>query len=701
MHKPLNAPVKIKSSPVMISEKITMDDLENTGRSIISQKRFVGVFVFLLLCLTVLISLGSSIHSQLLTVGEALWDNYYVLDPDASSPSCNTQINIEDEINKQILSNSNELDLFEAEPISRDDIRHSIENNLVLCGEKHKLFNQIQTQLTPLLINYKSIETGLADWLLSNLDSKKFLLIIILFICAIAATLKNEHIALTSVEKPTQELVSAFFQLFANSAISYSFWIYHDTLAATENSSFLLQEYWLIGFMSLSIVNAYTLFKLSRANLTIPRLKDLLSVPLYVYMCIIAFAYFNLHNNHPSGLAIYINQLTNLSNIFLNIGLYVFIGMILKHTQIPVLCFNVLRPWQLAPPLLASIIIFATAYPTAFTGASGIFILAVGGLIYEELRKSGASRPLSLATTAMSGSMGVILNPCLLIVIIAALNKEVTTDGLYDWGFIVFLMSASIFSSFVLFKNKGPLIGTKSIPDSFKAMLHASTKLVPYITLGLIVVVGFNLILGVQFNEYSAPLILPIVLTVILAYERLWLNKTKRIHSFVTLTADSAGESSVHIGALLMLIALSICLGGVLERSEAIEFIFPASLSSPWIAMLISLILLTIIGMFMDPFGAVILVSATFSHIVIQAGVHPLHFWMVALVAFELGYLSPPVALNHLLTRLVVGNNELQESIEDTASGSFYQRNERILLPIIVMMITLLITAFVPLALYS
>lgn len=46
----------------------------------------------------------------------------------------------------------------------------------------------------------------------------------------------------------------------------------------------------------------------------------------------------------------------------------------------------------------------------------------------------------------MSGSLGVVLNPCLLIVVVAALNKEVTTSEMYGWGFWVFIMSATLFS---------------------------------------------------------------------------------------------------------------------------------------------------------------------------------------------------------------------------------------------------------------
>jgi len=66
-------------------------------------------------------------------------------------------------------------------------------------------------------------------------------------------------------------------------------------------------------------------------------------------------------------------------------------------------------------------------------------------VIYHEVRAAGGTRHFALAATAMSGSLGVVLRPCLLIVMIAALNKEVTTNGLYHWGFYVFLLTSTLF----------------------------------------------------------------------------------------------------------------------------------------------------------------------------------------------------------------------------------------------------------------
>ncbi|WP_156506276.1 TRAP transporter large permease subunit, partial [Oleiphilus sp. HI0117] len=124
---------------------------------------------------------------------------------------------------------------------------------------------------------------------------------------------------------------------------------------------------------------------------------------------------------------------------------------------------------------------------------------------------------------------------------------------------------------------------------------------------------------------------------------------------------------------------------------------FPSDFSSIWTAMALMVCALVVMGMIMEAFGAVILVSQTIATVAYQAGIDPIHFWMMTLVAFELGYLSPPVALNHLLTRQVVGEEEALKADEEVKDGTFYQRNERILMPMMTMGSVLLIVAFGPL----
>ena len=126
--------------------------------------------------------------------------------------------------------------------------------------------------------------------------------------------------------------------------------------------------------------------------------------------------------------------------------------------------------------------------------------------------------------------------------------------------------------------------------------------------------------------------------------------------------------------------------------------LLPETFQSIWVCMTMLVVLLVLIGMVMDPFGAVVLVSGSIAAVAYTNGIAPLHFWMVTLVAFELGYLSPPVALNHLLTRQVIGEDEARQAqLEASRAPTKWLRHERVLLPVCVMSITLLLTAFVPL----
>jgi ketosteroid isomerase-like protein len=87
-------------------------------------------------------------------------------------------------------------------------------------------------------------------------------------------------------------------------------------------------------------------------------------------------------------------------------------------------------------------------------------------------------------------------------------------------------------------------------------------------------------------------------------------------------------------------------------------------------------------------------VSATVAPIAYSNGIHPVHFWMIVITAFELGYLSPPVALNQLLARQVVGEEEMDKAAEETKHKPFYYRYERWLLPVYTLFIGLLIVTY-------
>src|SRR5690606_38693905 len=147
---------------------------------------------------------------------------------------------------------------------------------------------------------------------------------------------------------------------------------------------------------------------------------------------------------------------------------------------------------------------------------------------------------------------------------------------------------------------------------------------------------------------------------------------------------EATTETTGHIGALLMLMGLSVSLGGVIERAELMSY-FPLMFDSVWMAMIALMLVLVVIGLIMDPYGAVILVSATIAGIAYKDGICPVAFWMVTLVALALGYLSPRVALNHSLTRQVVCEEEFRLATQETKDQIFWYRYALILLPLVTM----------------
>ena len=295
----------------------------------------------------------------------------------------------------------------------------------------------------------------------------------------------------------------------------------------------------------------------------------------------------------------------------------------------------------------------------------------------------------------MSGSMGVVLRPCLLVVIVAALN-DVTTDQLYSWGFKVFLLTAVLFLAVSLFTRRGP-ITIAPAREALPASIAALKPIVPYV-LVITALLGFEaIVLDAYVDEHYAPYILPLLLLVVLIFDRYAARKADpEATRYFRSIGDATCETTGHIGALLMLMGLSVCLGGIIEDAEVMNMV-PETFGSVWTTMGILVVVLVIVGMTMDPYGAVILVSATLAAVASRNGIDPVHFWMVVLVAFELGYLTPPVALNHLLTRQVIGEEEAMAVDPDDVGASFWRRHERILLPIVVMAIALVIVAFVPL----
>ncbi|MFN3887555.1 MAG: TRAP transporter large permease subunit [Aquabacterium sp.] len=673
--------------------------------------------VFIMLLLTLIIGTGEMVHGQLLRLGESMFGDqkaqiqYFMLRAEPSRPTCDPKIDIDAEMARlagQAPKGGDDIDdLFGDEPAMDPTVqRKSLEQSLAICQLKHDLYNRVVEHQTPQVKLYRTIETSFFGLFQYGTENRSLILLLMVAIAAVSTTLGFHHIGIRPGHYTRDYLLQSWAQLVASGLLLFSsiryFQILQGSGVPVEHP--LLHYIWMTLFSILLLINLKRVIR----PVTSPHGEGtwsgaLLSMPLYAQMATIAGIYFVI-NGHHAGLAIYINQLMELPSIFMNLGLFIWAGMLLKQSRIIDLFMDILRPWSLSPQLLTYIILLGASVATAYTGASGVFVIAAGGIIYHEVRASGGSRQFALAATAMSGSLGVVLRPCLLVVFIAALNKQVTTSSLYHWGLYVFLLTSTLFflASQMLRTQRASI---ESPMVAIPAMLRHVVPTLPYIALTVAVIAIYEYALDTRLNEITAPTIVPVILLIVLVFDKL-INRGK-----TALTPDYAShrqegversiryatnETVGHIGALLSLMTLSLAIGGVIERSEVMDN-FPKVFENHWTAMTFLLITKVILGMIMDPFGAVVLVSGTLAPIAYANNIDPMHFWMMVLVAFELGYLLPPVAINQLLTRQVIGEDEVSKADAEVRHLGFYRRYERWILPLAVMAVGLVIVAYGPL----
>ncbi len=749
-----------------------------------SPKRFLGrtalewlssLPVFLLLMLTLVISTGEMLHGRLLHLGEALYGDpvahvqYFMLRADPVKPDCNPDQDIDAEVARQgataagpAVASGDSVDaLFADSKESSADLRTSLLAGREVCRQKHDLYQRIVSHLTPGVRAFRTMETSFFFLFQVGTENRSLILLAIVALAGLTTTLGFHHICIRPPRFERDYRIQNWSVTIASALLLHSCVRYYQITVATglavEHPA--IHVLWCLMFAALTLIAGVRSLKAPPAGAGRGTWGlALLSVPLFAQMGILSGVYFIAHN-HPSGLAIYINQLMELPGIFLNLALFILAGMLLKQTRIVDQFLNILRPWRLSPEVLTYVILLGAALPTAYTGASGIFVIAAGGIIYHEVRHAGGTRQFALAATAMSGSLGVVLRPCLLVVLIAMLNKQVTTAKLYHWGFFVFLLTSSLF--FLASQLRRTQVSVIEVPVvALRGMLRQLPAVLPYVAMTAAVILFYSYALDTHLNEITAPTIMPILMLILLVLDK-WLNHRttgaggtlKRLspqgpgqmlaqgtlkalaradgpqqmtaqavpggqaHAFSPLDARAAAavaegdatlrlepairtatnETIGHIGALISLMALSLAVGGVVERSEMMS-LAPQHFDNIWVAMAFLTVTKVVLGMIMDPFGAVILVSGTLAPIAYANRIDPVHFWMMVLVAFELGYLLPPVALNQLLTRQTIGEAEIDAADEEVRHLDFYHRFERWILPVAVMTVGLAIVAFVPLA---
>jgi len=338
------------------------------------------------------------------------------------------------------------------------------------------------------------------------------------------------------------------------------------------------------------------------------------------------------------------------------IPLFTFAGYLLSESNAPqrlVRLTGALLGWM--PGGLALVALAACAFFTAFTGASGVTIIALGAILYPALQQDGYPDNFNLGLVTTSGSLGLLFAPSLPLILYGVV-AEVSIDDLFRAGILPGLLMLLMLSGYSLWVNRGnrkPL-NSFSLREVGTALRESMWELpLPLVVLGGIYS-GFFAV-----SEAAAVTALYVLIVEVVILREIKFKDLPRVMR----------ESMLLVGGILIILGVSLAStnymidAGVPQQLLA----FVAELVSSQATFLILLfVFLLILGAILDIFSAIVLVVPLILPIAAQYDVNEIHLGIVFLAAMQLGYLTPPVGLN-----LFIASYRFDQSIMKVYSATF------------------------------
>lgn len=367
----------------------------------------------------------------------------------------------------------------------------------------------------------------------------------------------------------------------------------------------------------------------------------LLRTPLFVIIAASAMFGFYSEDIDLSVISIEIYRLAEMS-VLLAIPLFTFAGYLLGESQASTRLVNItdsLFGWM--PGGLAVVAIFACALFTAFTGASGITIIALGALLYPALKQSGYSDKFSLGLLTSSGSLGLLFAPSLPLILYGvvaqqlSLDEPVGIDQLFLAGILPGLLMLAMLSIYAMMQP-----GISQRPERFdRGAAIAAIKAAKWeIPLPILVLGG---IYGGYFavSEAAAVTALYVLIIEVFVLREISLRQLPIIMR----------DSMVLVGGIMIIIGVSLASTNYLIDAEIptqlFEFIQQHIDNKLTFLILLNLFLLAL-GMMLDIFSALVIFVPIILPIAVGYNIHPIHLGIIFLANMQLGYFTPPVGMN-------------------------------------------------------
>ncbi len=401
-------------------------------------------------------------------------------------------------------------------------------------------------------------------------------------------------------------------------------------------------------------------------------LLALLGMPLFAVMGSIGLIAFYQQEIATSAVIVEIYRLTS-SPTLVSIPLFTFAGFVLAESKTPKRLLdlsNALFGWLPGGTAIMSLVL--CAFFTAFTGASGVTIVALGGLLYPILMEKGYDEKFTLGLITSSGSLGLLFPPSLPLILYGIVAK-VPIDNLFKAGIVPGILIIIILAGYSILKSKG---NASRIPFNFnqlKLSLYQSRFEIPLPILILGGIYG-----GIITVTEAATLTVVYVLIVeVLLYKDLSFKK-----DIPKLTV----ESMTLVGAILLILSCAMGLTNYLVDEEVpmqiLEFL-RNYIDSRFVFLLFLNFFLLIVGSLMDIFSAIIVVVPLLLPVAQEFQVHPIHMAMIFLTNLEIGYITPPIGLN-----LFISSFRFNRSVLELYKATFVY--------LLLLVVALLIITYIP-----
>jgi len=328
--------------------------------------------------------------------------------------------------------------------------------------------------------------------------------------------------------------------------------------------------------------------------------------------------------------------------ILVAIPLFTFAGYLLSESKAPrrlIGLTDALLGWL--PGGLSIIALITCSAFTALTGATGLTIIALGGILLPALLEGKYPEKFSLGLVTNSGALGLLLPPSLPIIIYAIVSK-VQINQLFLAGLLPGILMVVLLSTFSIQKAVAADVPRAKFNTSrmFNAIKETMWELpLPLVVLGGIYSGYFAV------SEAAAITAVYVFLVEVVIYRDIKWRELPQVMR----------KSMVLVGGILIILGAALGFTNYLIDAQVPMKLFnliKAYTDNPLIFLILLNFFLLVVGCLLDIFSALIVVVPLITPVATAYGINPIHLGIIFLANLQIGTLTPPVGMSLFISSL-------------------------------------------------